>query len=375
MKIALVTERFDASFGGLERWTIDFASFLAKRDHEVHVVAFGGAEKPGIRLHRANAATTEWGKARALDRAIATLGAVVVHDTGLSCSGDVFQPQTGSRLASLDREIAAHSRVRRLKASISPQTQGRRLMMSVLERRQIAHARAIIAVSGRVRDLITARYEVNPALISIVRNGIDPGRFSRARLAPLRDASRRRLGIADGETLFISVAHNLRLKGVDISLRALAALRADNRSARLVVAGGVPEPSLAALAANLGIGERVTFTGFDPEIERLYAAADVFVHPTRWDACSVSTIEALACGLPVITSEADGASELVRSGETGFVLTDPEDDKALSRTMDTLTDPLHRERILAALVQAAPPLAQDFSAIEAVLAEVSADKR
>lgn len=371
MRIALVAERFDPRFGGLERWTCDLARHLAARGHAVHVVAFGGTPMEGVRLHQAAPAATEFGRARALDRVLATIPGCVVHDTGLGRSGDVYHPQTGSRRASLEREIATHPWPRRWKAAVSPRTQGRLLMMALVERAQLARARQVIAVSDRVRDLLLARGAL-PQRLRIVRNGIaDAARFAPERLAPLRAAERTRLGVGEDTVVYVSVAHNLRLKGADTALRALARLGTD---ARLVLAGGDPSPDMSALVRRLGLGPRVTFAGYVPDIERLHAAADVFVHPTRWDACSVATVEALASRLPVVTTRRDGAADYVRHGATGLVLGDPEDVTALAEAMRSLADPARRAALRAALTRDPPALVQDFAAIESVLFEV-ADER
>lgn len=373
MRVALVAEHFDVGFGGLERWTCALARHLVARGHAVHVVTFGGTAQEGIRLHRAEPAATAFGRARALDRALAAIPGCVVHDTGLSRSGDVYHPQTGSRLASLDREIATFPWMRRWKAAVSPRTQRQRLMLAVLERAQLRRARRVIVVSDRVRALLLARGAA-PAGLRIVRNGTDPARFAPARLAALRGPERRRLAVAEDAVVFLSVAHNLRLKGADTALRALARLRASSPTARLIVAGGEPGPDLVALGRRLGLAGAVEFAGYVPDIERLYAAADVFVHPSRWDACSVATVEALASRLPVVTTRFDGAADFVRPGETGYVLDDPEDVAALAQAMCTLAEPERRAGFRAALGGDPPDLAQDFAAIEAVLAEVAAER-
>ena len=362
MKVALTAQVFDESFGGLERWTTDFARFLAGRGHDVHVVADDGLDVPGISLHRTGPHRTDWGRAWAQARVLRGLRAVT-HDTGLGWSGDVFQPQTGSRLGSLDREIATHSRLRQAKAAISPRTQSRRAMMALLERAQRRRARVVIAVSDRVRSLLIGQ-GVESGRIRIVRNGTDPARFTAAALDPLREAARRYWGVRPGQTLFVSVAHNLLLKGLDSTLRALARLRAEGSSARLVVAGGLPEPAMLALA-----GEHVTFAGFCPDIAPLFAAADAFIHPSRWDACSVSTLEALASRLPVVTTAWDGASDRVRE-DCGVVLPNPEDVTALTDAMRRLDDAGHRAQMAAALCRDPPDVQQDFGAIERILAEI-----
>src|SRR5205085_11435910 len=140
-------------------------------------------------------------------------------------------------------------------------------------------------------------------------------------VAPLRSEARRDLDLA-GATVFLGSAHNMSLKGMDIALRAMAVLVAEGRDVRLLLAGAPPDRIWLERAAPLG--DRVRFLGLVEDMAKLFAAADVLVHPTRWDACSLSTIEAGAAGLPVITTVRNGAAELIRDGVTRLVLPDPE---------------------------------------------------
>jgi UDP-glucose:(heptosyl)LPS alpha-1,3-glucosyltransferase len=111
------------------------------------------------------------------------------------------------------------------------------------------------------------------------------------------------------------------------------------------------------------------------EVERLYAAADVLVHPTRWDACSLATIEAMACGLPVVTTAANGAADLITDGTDGYVIVDPEDHVLLAERIAALHDPGLRAHIgeAARLAAARADIRTNCAAVEAVLAEVAAE--
>jgi UDP-glucose:(heptosyl)LPS alpha-1,3-glucosyltransferase len=104
------------------------------------------------------------------------------------------------------------------------------------------------------------------------------------------------------------------------------------------VAGSDDPGAYARLARSLGIADRVVFAGLRGDIERLYAAADLLIAPTRYDAFSNATAEALAMGLPVITTEANGAAELVAQGREGFVVGRADDVPALAGALDLLAD-------------------------------------
>ena len=131
-----------------------------------------------------------------------------------------------------------------------------------------------------------------------------------------------------------------RLKGLREALHGLAAFRAGQRGLCLLVAGRGRRAKYERLASRLGLPasvrpERaplcsVRFLGERNDMERLLGASDVLVHPTWYDPCSLVVLEALGAGVPVITTRFNGASELMRSGEEGFVLSDPADARRLA---------------------------------------------
>jgi UDP-glucose:(heptosyl)LPS alpha-1,3-glucosyltransferase len=274
----------------------------------------------------------------------------------------------------MEQEIRSHTRLRRLRAAISPRLNLRRVRMARIEARAAARARRIIAVSRRLRGLLVARHDVDVRHVLVIPNGVDTRRFAADRLAPLRAPQRVALGLGD-EMLCLLVAHNLRLKGFDTTLRALGLLRGQGLPVRLAVAGGVPDRLWVQLVDRMGLSQLVTLHGNVTEIERLYAAADVLVHPTRWDACSLATIEAMACGLPVVTTAANGAADLITDGIDGYVIGDPEDHALLAERIAALRDPGPRARIGAAARVAAgsADIRTNCAAVEAVLAEVAVE--
>jgi UDP-glucose:(heptosyl)LPS alpha-1,3-glucosyltransferase len=127
----------------------------------------------------------------------------------------------------------------------------------------------------------------------------------------------------------------------------------------------------------MGLAGIVALHGDVNEIERFYAAADLLVHPTRWDACSLATIEAMACGLPVITTTVNGAADLITDGTDGYVISDPEDHVTLAERIAALRDSGLRARIgkAARLASASADIRANCAAVEALLAEVAGELR
>jgi len=186
---------------------------------------------------------------------------------------------------------------------------------------------------------------VPPEQIRLIYNGVDTQRFSPAHRAVYREEIRRRLGVSEDELLFLLVAHNFRLKGLPTLLRAMSQWNRRCGPGRLVVVGGKRPGRYARSARRLGLETSVTFVGSVDNTVPFYAAADVYVQPTFYDPCSLAMLEALASGLPVVTSRQNGAGELLGEGVEGYVLADPADPQELLRRMETLQDASLRQRM------------------------------
>ena len=375
LRIGLITDVFNPEGGGAERWTAQFAEHLLGAGHEVHVITFRAPSQPGLlQMHVLPDPRSLYRRALAVEAAVGGLGPMVLHDTGTGWSAHVFHPQTGSRLLSMQQEIHSHVRLRRLRAAVSPRLNLRRLRMTQIETRAAMRAQRVIAVSRRLRGMLVARHHLDERVVTVIPNGVDTARFAPKRLAPLRAPERARLGVGD-ELLCLMVAHNLRLKGFDTALQALAMLHRDGIEPRLAVVGGVPDPLWSGLVHRMGLADRVTVHGAVAEVERFYAAADVLVHPTRWDACSLATIEAMVAGLPVVTTAVNGAADLITDGTDGYVLEDPEDHRTLAAHIAALHDPTLRVTIgrAARLATAGADIRANCRAVEVVLAEVAGD--
>src|SRR4029079_15722540 len=117
---------------------------------------------------------------------------------------------------------------------------------------------------------------------------------------------------------------------------------AANRAFRLLVAGDPYTAGYERLARRLGVAARVCFLCFCPDTRDCYFASDFFVHPTFYDPCSLVVLEALACGLPIITSRYNGAAEVMRPPREGYVLDDPHNLDQLAGALKHLLDPARR---------------------------------
>jgi UDP-glucose:(heptosyl)LPS alpha-1,3-glucosyltransferase len=178
--------------------------------------------------------------------------------------------------------------------------------------------------------------------ILFIPNGVD-----RERYRPVSDraALRRELGLPERETLLLFVGHEFKRKGLRLILEGMAQCRSATKPV-LVVAGGDQPDAYRASARALGIEARVRFLGLRSDAHRLCAASDLFVFLSNYESFGLVGLEALASGLPVITTRVSGMEDYVEDGENGcFTERSAEGFAAtLARVLD---DPALLERIRA----------------------------
>ena len=148
-----------------------------------------------------------------------------------------------------------------------------------------------------------------------------------------------------GPILFI-LATELRRKGLGTLFEAFGIVRRAHPDARLIVGGRVPDADVRALAVQHKVSDAVRAIGFVEDLRAAYSAADVLVFPTRFDPWGLPIIEALACGTPVAASARAGASGSVRDGQTGAVIDDPSDARAVADAIErALAIEVDRDRL------------------------------
>ena len=349
MKIGLVIESLQPERGGAEHWTWQFARWLVRDGHEVHVVAGDFAadiERRGIRPHKVEAAGSRVEFAQTVERKLDSLDLDVTHDMGCGWHCDVFQPHGGSRTAAFEQNLLLLPRwLRPAKRTTARWLPRYREFRQLLLGQYMADDRIFIALSQMVARDFERFHGVRREQLRLVYNGVDVERFSPEHRWKYRQVVRDELGVDDDDVLLLIVAHNFRLKGVPALLAAAGRLMAEGRPVRLAVVGGKRRHSFARLAERLGAAAGTTFVGPVEDAVPYYAAADVYVQPTYYDPCSLVVLEALASGLPVVTSRYNGAGELIAAGVEGSIIDDPSDVDELVECLRPLLDADVRDRM------------------------------
>jgi UDP-glucose:(heptosyl)LPS alpha-1,3-glucosyltransferase len=362
MRVALVILHAEPARGGAECYTIDLAEALARRGHDVSLLAssFAG-EITGLRQVRLKCSgITKHGQylsfLDALDDHLLRQRYDVVHAMLPVRRCDVYHPHAGIAAA------MTHPSDRLLRR--------RRWAMAEVERDLLAGEAGeagdrplVLCLSDYVRELIRPIYPLPDKRLPKLFNAVDLERFDARRYVGsdfrrrLRDDPQHDFPVTDDDVLALMVANDFDRKGLRQAIEALAAV--EEERLKLLVVGGDDEGAYVNHAAAMGLLDRCLIAGALPAPQEAYAAADFFVLPTRHDPCSLVVLEALAMGLPVISTRFNGACEIMTDGVHGYILDDPEDASALAEAMRKMLDADHRRRMSDACLALRPRLSYE----------------
>lgn len=339
MKVALTYPHVNLR-GGVERVVVESANHLVAAGHEVHVYAAlveGGVLDERIVAHRVpvrrrpDAAWALEFRRRSTIALAKDWPSWDVHASfsALSPLGGVFWTPSVHRSAYQVMVGRRHGLNQALQR-VNPY----HVVRLALERQLLSPGgyASIIALSERIKAEILEFYDVPEADIRVQPHGYDAGMFNVARREELREPMRAQLGYRDGDEVVLFVGNELERKGFDTLVEATA--RLEDRPIRLLVVGRVDPEQYGSLIDRHGLRDRVQFTGSTDDVGPYHAAADAFALPTRYEPWGLVIVEALASGLPTVTTRLAGAGEAVQDGRTGRLLDDPDDAAELA---DALT--------------------------------------
>jgi len=304
VRLLLIIEDFSARTGGAEGFAVAVFRRLAQRGHDVHVLTRNGAPLPDITLHSAASQPDATRVARELRPDVRI-------DWGLTAPADLHRLGGG-----VHAEFLRFNRLRRkgpmLLAKLLEEQLPKHRRILARERRLLeAPDTHVLAVSQFVAQQVRRVSTLPDERITVLLNGVDIERFRPPRDEAERRETRQRIGIAPDQTAFLFVGHNLGLKNLDLITGIFGRLAASVPGARLLVVGKRRPRRTCPQLCCLGTTAR---------IEEVYRAADVLVHPSYYDACANAVLEALASGLPVVSSRYNGSAEIITPEKEGFVL-------------------------------------------------------
>jgi UDP-glucose:(heptosyl)LPS alpha-1,3-glucosyltransferase len=363
MNIALCYESVLPARGGAETYIGDLSRRLDADGHEVHLYACrweASALPKAMVFHQLPAITgprflRPWTFGKAVEAAISRNKHDVTVGFDKTWGQDVLYPQGGLHAASQrHNRRKERTALRRFIATGLKYFDLAFHSFRKLEQKQYCSSlgSTVIVNSAMVQRHFAQYLPQAPAPARVIHSAIDPMRFVQPDREAIRAAERQSWNVSADEPVGLFVGMNYRLKGLEPLIRSLVHLPKDLQFS-LVVVGHPKFGKYQRLADDLGVAGRIRFLGHRNDPKSAYHAADFLIHPTFYDPCSLVALEALACGLPVLTTQYNGASELLDIPANGLVIDDPHDGSALAKAIGRMSDRGYLESARPAALAAA----------------------
>jgi UDP-glucose:(heptosyl)LPS alpha-1,3-glucosyltransferase len=308
MKIAVIRQECSYRKGGAERYAANLCRELAEMGHEVWVIAetfdpgiHSALKHVPVKVSHATSATRSRSFYENSQRALRGLNVDAVLALSRSFPSDAFR--VSDPLHRYWMKVRYPNPLRRWIENINPRHRAiLRLENSIFDP---ANTRMILTNSKLSKTLIRDYYDYPQELIHVVYNGVDLQHFWPAKTKADRKSKR-----------LLFVGQDFKRKGLAAAIDALALLP----DCCLRVVGRDEPASYRKQAHQLGVADRVEFQGSSGDIREIYQDADLFVFPTLYDPFANVCLEALACGLPVLTTTTNGAAEIITEEANGYVI-------------------------------------------------------
>ncbi|SOC57807.1 glycosyltransferase family 4 protein [Ornithinimicrobium cerasi] len=343
--------------GGVERVMYECANHLARQGHAVDALAGewdnspfeGGVQRHTLHYHARPPAAKLYTYARAARRAVGQLSpapGVVAGFGGAAPPGSVTWMQS-VHAAWMDISRQTRDLTGRARQRVNPfHPVALALERSLLGGRRYAR---VVALTPAVKADIMRYYDVPASDIEVIPNGYSDREFH-VPSSELRASARRRLGFAEHDRVVIFVANELERKGFRPLVEGIRAH--PDRSVKLLAVGGFNRAQARSIVDEAGLGDRVVLAGATNDVYGCYSAADCFALPTKYEAWGLVVVEAMASGLPALTSVSAGAAVAVEEGVNGTLVADPtsrdEVVAAVERLLTIRTDPTAISQSVAA---------------------------
>lgn len=340
MRLAFIRKKY-AFHGGAEGFSQALMSQLLSAGHEIHLYAIAWADAPSseIVLHHVPAVT--WSSfLRDLTFALRTRSMLqkesydIIQSHDKTLLQDIYRAGDGCHMEWLRQRWPRTGLAGKLSMIFNPY----HWLILILERMIFTghRYRKIIAISDMVKRNIIEHYRVPAGDIEVIYNGVDLVKFHIGNRGRYREEIRRQYGLTEEDFVILFVGSGFERKGVKYLIRAVESIR---EPVTVLIVGKGPAQRYRVKGGR----QKVLFCGPRKHIEQYYAAADIFVFPTIYEPFGNVHLEALASGLPVITTSNSGAAEIIEHGVNGFVVERPEDVGQIAEKIGVLMDARTRE--------------------------------
>jgi UDP-glucose:(heptosyl)LPS alpha-1,3-glucosyltransferase len=340
MRIALITRRFDPAGGGTERDLVITARILSRAGHRVTIYASeiraSSDEWPLRRVAspRLGRALRLLWFARAASATARREGAELVLSFARIVDADILRSGGGAHSSYVRAARQWQSRSARVAMRMSPYHR----VQLLVERRGFESPRLkrALAVSNLVRDDLVRTCALVPARAVTLYNGVDLDRFVPERDSAVRVAIRRELGVNDSRPAVMFVGNGFARKGLRSLIEVWPTI---GNGARLIVVGtDQAAASYERLARRLGMSDTVKFLGRKADVDRLMRGADAFALPSLFEPFGNVAMEAMASGVPVLTTTRCGVAEVMPASLRPYIVNEPNDLAELADRMNALIE-------------------------------------
>jgi len=344
MKIAIIRQKF-VLYGGAEQFADGYIHQLANSGHEVHIFAnqWIRSNHKNIHYHKVaslnlNAFFRTLSFSKRVEKNIRKQQFDIIQSHEKTWLQDVYRAGDGCHIKWLNQRVKNFSFIKKLFIFLNPFHQLiLRLEKNIFESGQ---CKKVIAISQMVKDDILENYKCPPEIISVVYNGVDLKRFHPKNKNIYRKSIREQVGISENSILILFVGSGFERKGLKFLLQATEFLQ-DQNWRLLLIGKGNFEKYLQFAPENKR--NQIVAIQPNPEIEKFYAAADLFVLPSIYEPFGNANLEALATGLPVITTKYCGAADIIDEKQNGLIVDDPFNPQEIAKNINILFNPSLRE--------------------------------
>jgi UDP-glucose:(heptosyl)LPS alpha-1,3-glucosyltransferase len=329
LTIGFVRRGFSSS-GGAESYLQRLAAGVKENGHEVRL--FSSSDWPANQWSFGPITRVRGGSATAFANEMEKLAPKSECDVLMSLERiwrcDLYRAGDGVHRAWLNRRAQVGGPWQRLSRILNR----KHAATLALEKSLFADggARRVIANSRMVKEEIAQFYGYPPEKMDVVYNGVPLDAFRSGQEDRVKN--REAFGLGPGEVGVLFAGSGWERKGLRFAIEAIENC---GKQIRLLVAGRGDEGKFSSA--------RLQFLGVVSDMPALYGAADIFLLPTIYDPFSNACLEALAAGLPVITTRANGFCEVIEAGVHGAILDDPRDIDAICEALRFWSEPAHRE--------------------------------
>lgn len=327
MRVA-ITIRYCRHYGS-SRYVIDTTKFFVKH-HEVHVFTNNwDPMDPQVIIHKIPAFT----KNQYIYEASFSFLATLIHkfhkfDVTLAQPTRYFTPMV-AEMQFVYKAWADYRRNNKLQLTLGD------VMNPLIEKYNIERVKEVITISDIVKQEVLKYYKIPQEKIHVIHSGVDIKEFDPKHKSKFSQEIKEKYSIKD-ELVLLFIGNPFQRKGLQYLIEAMPLM--NEKKVKLLILGRDDPRKYLDVARKLKIEDKLIFVGLTKGVKKYYSTADLFVLPTLYEPFGLVITEAMASGLPVITSKIAGAAEIIEDSREGLLLKDPKNPEEIAEKINYLLD-------------------------------------